>query len=266
MPTILSSPYPLHAETEGDDRRPALLLVNPLGTNLHVWDPMIDKLSEHYFVIRFDARGHGESRSDGPVEPYLVEDLGLDCLAVLDAFDIPKASVFGASFGGLAALWLAATHPDRVERLIVSSAGGTIGPDEWWVRTIENVRAGGLASMADHLEKLFFSDVCRSDAPGICEDARAMLLATPDDAYIAGAEAILHSDVGPLVPDIRASTLLIFGAEDPVLEHTPAFDLLDQIPDAEAVEVAGTSHRVILEQPGPIADLVDEFLSDPDGR
>ncbi|MBT8239815.1 MAG: alpha/beta fold hydrolase [Acidimicrobiales bacterium] len=266
MPTIFSTPYPLHAETEGDNRRPALLLVNPLGTNLHVWDPMIDKLKEHHFVIRFDARGHGESRSDEPVEPYVVEDLGRDCLAILDAYDVPRASVFGASLGGLAALWMAATHPERVDRLIVASAGGTIGPDGWWARTIETVKAGGVAAMADHLERVFFSEQCRSDAPGICADAREMLLSTPDDAYIAGAEAILHSEVGPLVGDIRASTLLIFGAVDPVLVHTPAYDLLDQIPDAEAVEVAGASHRVILEQSGPIADLVYEFLADPDGR
>ena len=98
------------------------------------------------------------------------------------------------------------------------------------------------------------------------DEAREMLLATREDAYLAGAEAILRSDVRPLVSEIRASTLLIFGEEDPVLRHTPPWDLLDLIPDAEAVSVSGAAHRVFLEQPGPISGLVDDFLADPDGR
>ncbi|MGI9642570.1 MAG: alpha/beta fold hydrolase, partial [Acidimicrobiia bacterium] len=83
MPTVLSSAFPLNVVTTGDDRRPALLLINPLGTTTDFWEPMIEQLAVHNWVIRFDLRGHGGST--GAVEPYLISDLAADAVAVLDA-------------------------------------------------------------------------------------------------------------------------------------------------------------------------------------
>lgn len=264
MPTILSTDFPLHVRTDGDDRRPALLLLNPLGTTLEVWDPMIERLKAHNFVIRFDQRGHG--LSVGAVGSIELPDLAADAVAVLDALDVDRAHVFGASLGAMIGLWLAAEYPDRVNRLVLASTSTRLGPDHWWQRTIDTVEEQGLEAIADHLETIFFSEVCRSKASEICRSAREMLLRTPTDAYLAGARAILHADLRSTAPRVQASTLLIFSEDDPVLRHIPALDLLGLIRDSEAVQVGSAAHRVILEQPDAIATVVDEFLSDPDGH
>lgn len=262
---ITSTPVPLYYETAGDDRRPALLLLNPLGTTIAVWDPMMETLVKHHFVIRFDIRGHGQSV--GPVKPYRIEDLANDALAVLDALEIPRTHVFGASLGGLVAIWLGAMHRKRVDRLVIASTGTQLGPDEWWKQTVAQIESGGLEAVADHLERrVFFSKLCQEQAGDICAASREMLLATPKEAYLAGAHAILRANLAWKAKQVRASTLVIFGEDDPVLRYFPATDLIDRIPDSEAVQVGGAAHRVILEQARVISSLVDEFLTDADGR
>lgn len=265
MAMITSTPIPLYVETAGDDRRPALLLLNPLGTTLSVWDPMMDTLTRHHFVIRFDIRGHG--RSPGPVKPYVIKDLAKDAIAVLDALNIPRTHVFGASLGGLVAIWLGAMNRKRVDRLVIASTGTQLGPDEWWRQTVAQIEAGGLEAVADQLEQqVFFSKICQERASSICAESRAMLLATPKDAYLAGAHAILRANLARKAKQVRASTLIIFGEDDPILRYFPATDLIDRIPDSEAVQVGGAAHRVIVEQATVISSVVDEFLTDPDGR
>lgn len=264
MATVLSSDFPLHVETTGDDRRPAVLLLNPLGTTLSFWDPLIDILSEHYWVIRYDLRGHG--RSVGSVEPYDVHDLARDAVAVLDALEVPQTHVVGSSMGSLIAAVLAGGYPERVDRLVLAAVGIVLGPDYWWRETIELVESDGVNGILDALDEIFFSDAWREAVPERLEMARNMLATTPEDAFLAGARAILEADLTDIAPSIRAATLVVVGEDDPVLRHSPAAELLDAIPDSEAVNVGGARHRVLLEQPTVLAEIIRGFLADPDGR
>lgn len=264
MVTILSSASPLHVETEGDDRRPALLLINPLATTLSHWDPYMEALTQHHWVIRFDLRGHGQSA--GGSEPYTIADIAQDAVAVLDALDVPCAHIFGDSMGALVAATLAAESPERVDRLVLAATGLELGPVYWWEETISRVRKQGLASVVDHLEGVLFSDAWREAMADRLLEARRVFLSTPEEVFLAGADAIVACELGDLSTSIRAATLLIVGEHDPVLRHHPASGLLDTIPDSEAVHVGGARHRVLLEQPVLLGEVVAEFLTDPDGR
>jgi len=265
MPTVISSDYPLHVVTGGDDRRPPLLLINPLGTTVDFWEHMLEALESRHWVIRFDLRGHGGSVGEAN-EPYAVDDLAADALAVLDALDVPRARVLGSSLGGMVAATLAARAPERVERLILAATSVRLGPEYWWEETIRRVSEGGMANIVDHLDTVFFSEAWQLAVPDRREAARAMALAVDPAAYVAGAEASRLADLSDSAPAIRASTLLIVGEEDPVLRHYPATDLLDMIEGSEAVNVGGAKHRVLLEQPDAICQVVNEFLIDPDAH
>jgi len=70
-------------------------------------------------VIAYDARGHGRS-SPAPVpETYTYDNLGRDLEAVLDAREIQRAVLAGASMGAHTLLWLALHAPDRVAGMVV---------------------------------------------------------------------------------------------------------------------------------------------------
>ena len=83
-------------------------------------------------VVRYDARGHGESGSTaGPAE-YAWSELALDQLALADALGIDRYVAGGASMGCGTALHAAVTAPDRIAALVL-----VIPPTAWETRAAQ---------------------------------------------------------------------------------------------------------------------------------
>ncbi len=95
-------------------------------------------------VVRYDARGHGQSASTDGEFDYRWDRLAVDQLAVADALGIERYTAAGASMGAATALFAALAAPDRIERLIL-----VIPPTAWETRR-EQVDL--YATMADLVE------------------------------------------------------------------------------------------------------------------
>ena len=99
-----------------------LILIHGLADNVAVWDSVIPSLAAKFRVIAFDQIGFGHS--DKPLLSYRVSTF----VDFLDGFmtelKIERASLVGNSLGGWAAAAFALTHPERVERLVLSDAAG----------------------------------------------------------------------------------------------------------------------------------------------
>lgn len=67
MPFAELSDVTLHYRLDGDESLPVLMLSNSLGTSFEMWQPQIAALTQHYRVLRYDTRGHGQSSvTEGP--------------------------------------------------------------------------------------------------------------------------------------------------------------------------------------------------------
>ena len=77
-------------------------------------------------VMALDLRGRGES--DAPPSGYAMEEHARDVLGLLDALGLERVVMGGHSFGGLLTYWLAANHPERVERCVVIDAPASLDP------------------------------------------------------------------------------------------------------------------------------------------
>ena len=119
---------------DGDPAAPALLLINSIGSTREMWARQLPAFSTRHRVIRYDARGHGESSV--PVGPYTIEQLGLDALAILDDVGVDAADVCGISLGGMTAQWLGLNAPDRVNSLVLANTAARIGTVESWTERI----------------------------------------------------------------------------------------------------------------------------------
>src|SRR5437879_13913771 len=119
MPTIQSSGCPIHVEVEGPENKPVLMLSNSLGATLHMWDPQVAALTEHFRLVRYDRRGHG--KSGVPAGPYTMAMLGRDVLAILDALKIEKINWCGLSMGGVVDKRLDAKPPGGISRRMLRS-------------------------------------------------------------------------------------------------------------------------------------------------
>jgi pimeloyl-ACP methyl ester carboxylesterase len=103
---------------------PPLLFLNGSGATLASSGMLVDLFTGRFDVVAHDQRGLG--RTAVPSGPYSMADYASDAAALLDALGWERTRVAGVSFGGMVAQELAATFPDRVERLalICTSPGG----------------------------------------------------------------------------------------------------------------------------------------------
>jgi pimeloyl-ACP methyl ester carboxylesterase len=108
----------LHAVTGGDG--PPLLLVHGWPQTWYAWRLLMPELARDFTVIAVDQRGIGLSGK--PEDGYDTATLASDLVALMDALGHPRFAVYGTDVGMPIAYALAADHPDRIERLIVSEA------------------------------------------------------------------------------------------------------------------------------------------------
>lgn len=97
-------------------------MLHGLTANAHYWDGLIAAGLRQHATIALDLRGRG--LSDQPAAGYGLAEHAADVLAVLDQLGHDRAVLCGHSYGGLLGVYLAATHPDRVSRLIVIDIAG----------------------------------------------------------------------------------------------------------------------------------------------
>lgn len=102
---------------EGDG--PDILLVSGLGGTASFWSPTLTGLTRQFRVVRFDQRGIGAS-SRGSAS-CSIDQLALDCLAVMDAVGLARPAFVGHSTGGAIGQALARLAPGRVGALVLSA-------------------------------------------------------------------------------------------------------------------------------------------------
>jgi pimeloyl-ACP methyl ester carboxylesterase len=108
----------LHAVTGGDG--PPLLLVHGWPETWYAWRMLMPTLARDFSVIAIDQRGIG--LSDKPQDGYDAGTLASDLVALMDALGHPRFALYGTDVGMPIAYALAADHPDRLDRLVVSEA------------------------------------------------------------------------------------------------------------------------------------------------
>src|SRR5262249_29872149 len=146
-----------------------------------------------YRVLRYDTRGHG--RSPLPAEPFGIEDLANDVIAILDHAGIARAHFCGLSMGGMTGMVLARQHAQRFDRFVLANTAALIGSPSVWTTRIETVRRDGLPAIGDGVLARWFTDGYRSARPDVIAPVRAMLEAADPRGYIANCAAVRDADL-----------------------------------------------------------------------
>ena len=211
---------------------PTLVLSNALGTDRHVWDGQMPALEPHFRVLRYEHR----SRSS-------VEELGADVLELLDEHDVDRASFCGISLGGAVGMWLAATAPERIDRLVVACSSARFAGSDTYRERAKRVRVEGTAPFVDVTLDRWFTPHFRDR-----ERYRTMLLAAPRAAYAACCEAVAAWDFRARLGEISKPTFVVAGAEDPATPPEHAETIADGIPDARLLVLPDCAHLANVEQ------------------
>jgi 3-oxoadipate enol-lactonase len=248
---------------EGPEDARVLVLSNSLGTTLGMWDDQAPTLRERFRLLRYDHRGHGDSSV--PPGPYKIEDLGRDVLAMLDDVGIERFSFCGLSIGGAVGMWLASDAPQRIDRLVLCCTAPRFDSDTYEARA-RKVRTEGVGPIADAVLERWFTPEFRAARPETVEWAGSMLRATPAEGYAGCCEAVRDADVRDRLAKVRAPTLVVAGAEDPVATVDQAESIRDSIPEAHLVVIEGAAHLANVEQPEDVTRAILDHLVVEEGR
>jgi len=245
MPHVLSDGCRIQYHTEGNSKAPALLFSNSLGTTSEIWDPQSARCAASFHVIRYDTRGHGQSAA--PAGEYTIGQLGGDAIAVLDALGVSRAHVCGLSLGGLTAMWLGIHFAERIESLTLASTGAMIATPAIWQERIEQVKAGGLDSIAESAKGRWFTEAFRAAHPDVVERHVRMLASGPAGGYMGCCAVLRDTDLRDEIAAISAPTLVVAAVDDPVTPPANGEFMKSRIPNAELAMLEG-SHIMNVEQ------------------
>ena len=204
----------LHYRTDGERRKPCLVLSNSLGTDLSMWEAQAAALSDEFFVVRYDTRGHGQSASGGA--PFGIERLGQDVVALLDHLDIERAAFFGISMGGLTGQWLGIHQPRRLTHLVLANTAARIGGAAPWQLRAEQVRRDGMAAVAESAAARWFTPQFIEREADTVARLAGILLRQDASGYAACCDVLAQTDLHDAVGTIAVPTLIIAGEHDPV--------------------------------------------------
>jgi pimeloyl-ACP methyl ester carboxylesterase/DNA-binding CsgD family transcriptional regulator len=203
-------------------------------------------------VIRYDKRGTGLSDPVAAV-PTLrqrVDDLG----AVLDAADSARTVVLGYSEGGPTAIGFAVRVPERVHGLILYGTTSRPPPPEIAGQFLDAVGRWGQGASVELLTPSLLPSSTQRETAAALERAAA----SPAMA-VALVEAMMRTDVRPLLPKVAVPTMVIHRQGDPINVEEGRY-LAGHIPGAEYVELAGTDHLPWVGDTDAVVAAVERFV------
>ncbi|KPA93252.1 putative hydrolase or acyltransferase of alpha/beta superfamily [Pseudomonas asplenii] len=252
---------------------PALLLIMGLGGQLIHWpDEVVVALCQQGFrVIRYDNRDVGLStwrqapasanltfevlryKLGLPVAaPYSLSDMAGDALGLMDALQVERFHVLGASMGGMIAQRLAAMAPQRVESLTLvmtsSGAEGLPAPSAALVQLLSRRSAPNrqvaIEQQADLLAALGSPEVKDDRHKLLQQAATAYDRAFNPEGVKRQIMAILAEPSRvPLLNQLRVPTLVVHGTADPLLPVMHGVHLAAHIQGSQLVLIPGLAHR-----------------------
>lgn len=263
MAFVRAGDLTVHYELSGPAESPAVMFVNPLGANFHVWDPQAAALAGQFRILRYDLRGHGLTDCP-PAEPtgaYTIARLADDAAALLDRLGIARVHVCGLSIGGMVAQRLAATEPGRVASLVLCNTANRIATASVWDERIALVRRLGAEGIAPVLLGRSFTPEFAGRCPDIVRGFGNMLMRTPAEGYIGSCCAIRDADLRAEDALISCPTLVVVGDQDVATPLQTAQALCSSIRGARLEILPGAGHIATLEQPVLLSKVLESFFS-----
>lgn len=240
-----------------------LVMSSSLGTTRAMWESQYT-LQSQYSLLLYDHRGHGASPA--PDGPYSIAELADDVIHLLDSLGVDSVSFCGLSLGGMVGLWLAAHHPKRIERLVAMCALARLEPVSRYADRASAVRERGLGPIADDVVSRWFTPGFAESHPSTVNDYIATLAALSAEGYASCCDAIATCDLRGDIRRIDAPTLLVAGAEDPVVSPESAVLFGASFSEATVAVVPDAAHLVNVEQPGLVNRLVLEHMAGRTGE
>ena len=293
MPQVKANGIDIEYETFGRKTDPAILLIMGFSGQLTMWPlKLCSGLAERgFYVIRFDNRDVGKSTylsqlgvpnvgetmmrvmSGQKVDaPYLLDDMAADAVGLLDALGIASAHIVGASMGGMIAQIVAAKYPQKTRSLvsIMSTTGRRDLPPAKPEAMAALTTPPASESREDRIAagrriwKTIGSPGFPPTEGELVESIEREIDRVPYNPAGPARQlvAILASEPRcDMLKNVRAPSMVIHGAEDPLVPVEGGKDTAACIPGCELVIVPGMAHDFTNSLMTVLLETIGNFIS-----
>lgn len=233
--------------------KPLILLHGGTVTS-KMWQPFLSSFSPHFRVITPDSRAHGKTNNpNGELSYPLMAD---DVVAFIQALSLTKPLIFGYSDGGQIALEIGMRYPSLPAALVVGAAWYKFS--ETYIHSLKSF--GFSASGVVDFEKI------QRDAPEWVSQLKTDHARADDSDYwqtLLNQISIMWWMPIDYAPEdfhkITASTLILIGDRDGLIELDQAVGMYQLMPNAELVVLPNATHFSALNEVS--VNIVMDFLS-----
>src|SRR5215203_414780 len=250
-----------------------ILFISGTSQTKDAWEPtLLSQLAAtNHTVIVFDNRGIGETTVG--TKPFSIEQFANDTAGLLDALQIEKADVFGASLGTFIAQELTLNYPQKVDRLILHAGycGGNeaIYASGQALETIMTLNSPQILQnmtaeqQAMILAQIMFPPQWLEEHPEILNSVIQLApvrSATPEIIQQQGLASGTWKGSCDRLANITQPTLLIVGDQDLLIPAANSIMMAQRIPNSWLVIIQGTGHGMMLQVPNEFSAIVQTFL------
>jgi len=249
--------YTISGKTDG----PPVILHHPLATELSIWNELTAALEPNYRVIRFDARGHGQT--DATPGPYDMSSLARDVIGLMDHLGLGKSRYLGLSMGGFVGQVLGYEHPGRFHSLVLVSTSSDMTPARavWEDRVRTVVKDGMGKAIVDGSMQRWVAPEALASKPQLVARLSKMVADTPPAGFIGWCQAIMQFNITHRLKEIHLPVRIVAGAVDPATTPAMMQVMHKEIQGSEYAEVPGTAHMLHVEEPAKFHAEVLPFLA-----
>jgi pimeloyl-ACP methyl ester carboxylesterase len=216
-----------------------------------IWFPIITALLEktRYNIYALDLPGFGKSQT--PPSDFSLDGYREIIKTFAEKLELYNIVIVGHSFGGRIAIMCAAMYPDIFQKIVLVDSAGI--PDKTRKirlkkRLVKIIKPIFRLPLISQLRPFFSHLVGSDDYRKAPEELRSVFL------------QVVNEDLTPLLPKIRAKTLLVWGAQDDITPLSSAELMKQLIPDSRLVLIENAGHNSFLDQKEKFLEILIKFL------
>ena len=248
----------VHYEVSGQG--PWVTLSHSLAAHLGMWDAQLDLLNQHFTVLRYDTRGHGQTQvTPGP---YSLTQLADDAHDLLRHLGVARTHWIGLSLGGMIGQVLAIRHPAMAERLVIADSTGKAAPNAatMWGERATLARTQGMAPLVQPTLSRWFTDPYREKNPEVMAHIGQMIANTPAEGYAGCCAAVAVIDTHAGLQQLTHPGLILVGDQDQATPPAASEQIHAHWPQSQLVLLQDAAHLSNIEQASAFNAAVMQFL------